>query len=460
MMKLYQFKILNRLKLRGKIICLVLPLVILPIFLIGGLIGILANQQAYRGITQTSEDDLDHMAKFTIDLLDSHHQLFQLYKQDRQQALEQELATLTRLAASLVESRHQQQQNGALPLATAQSQALAALKQIHFGEGGYTFVLNRTGDLLLHVAREGENILAEQDSQGRYFIRELIQSALRSEPGQILFSSYPWRNESLGDRIFRNKIVAYCYFPAWDWVIATGGYIEKTSEDEAFAQQSLNDLKGKIKDKRVGQTGYIFCLDHQGTLTIHPEAEGQNIAASQDSDGRYFIREMLQQKDGWIRYPWKNAGDTEPRMKIVRYRYYQPWDWIIAVSSYEDEFFHEANLIKWRIMAIMLILPLVIATIAVALLLLASRILTEPIRNMITVIRQIKKGRLDQRIPVESNDELGELAASFNKMTGIIQHNRQMEATLAQQGKMASMGVLSSGVAHESNNALGVMLGY
>jgi two-component system NtrC family sensor kinase len=45
-------------------------------------------------------------------------------------------------------------------------------------------------------------------------------------------------------------------------------------------------------------------------------------------------------------------------------------------------------------------------------------------------------------------------------MTSIIQRNREMETALAQQGKMASLGILSSGVAHEINNPLGVILGY
>ena len=79
---------------------------------------------------------------------------------------------------------------------------------------------------------------------------------------------------------------------------------------------------------------------------------------------------------------------------------------------------------------------------------------------MIAVIRKVKGGRLEERMEVRSHDELGELAATFNRMVGIIKRNKEMESTLAQQEKMASLGVLSSGVAHEINNPLGVILGY
>jgi two-component system NtrC family sensor kinase len=87
-------------------------------------------------------------------------------------------------------------------------------------------------------------------------------------------------------------------------------------------------------------------------------------------------------------------------------------------------------------------------------------VLTDPIHHMIAVIRKVKQGRLDERMAVNSDDELGELATTFNRMTDIIKRNKEMETALAQQGKMASLGVLSSGVAHEINNPLGVILGY
>jgi two-component system, NtrC family, sensor kinase len=224
--------------------------------------------------------------------------------------------------------------------------------------------------------------------------------------------------------------------------------------------QAFAALKKKIKDKKVGDTGYIFCMDSTGTLTIHPDAEGTNIIDARDSSGFPFIKEMCKKKSGWIRYPWKNVGSTTPRMKIVHYEYFQPWDWIVAVGSYEDEFYREANKIKEHIVFSMVLLILVVGTVAIVLVFRASSLFTRPISHMIEVIRKVKRGNFEEKMLVEGQDELAEMAGAFNRMTDIIRHNKEMEASLAQQGKMASLGVLSSGVAHEINNPLGVILGY
>ncbi|MBJ6801858.1 cache domain-containing protein [Geomonas propionica] len=459
-MQRYLFNFIKNLKLRWKMVVLVLPLVIIPIFLVGGIIGYISTKQAYLGITQTSKDDLQHMASFTVDLLNSHYQQFQVYKQDKEKSFHEELSTVSELAYNVVKSQHNLQKSGRMDLATAMHEARSALLKVNVGKTGYIYAMNSRGELKVHVAQEGTNVSESRDETGRYFIKEMIEKAHRAKPGEVLYIVYPWKNAALGDKSLRKKVVAYRYFKEWDWIIAAGGYLEETYEDLAFERRSFEALKEKIKSKKVGKTGYIYAMDSSGNFMIHPTGEGRNFLNAQDSNGQHFIKEMCERKNGWIRYPWKNKGEEAPRMKIVRYEYFEPWNWIVAVGSYEEEFYQEANAIKGRILESMVVLTILISVLSVFMVLLASRVMTEPISRMIEVIRRVKQGRLDETMPVDSEDELGELAHAFNRMTRIIKHNKELEANLAQQGKMASLGVLSSGVAHEINNPLGVILGY
>ncbi|MBE0618583.1 MAG: cache domain-containing protein, partial [Proteobacteria bacterium] len=453
-------RFLRDLKLRWKLLVMVLPLVVVPILVVGSVVGTIAIRQAYRGLTQTSEDDLEHMAQFTLDLLNAHYQQFQVYKQDKKATVEKDLATLVNFAQSLIAAEQEHYRAGAVDLATAQRQAREALRSVNVGETGYLYAMTSQGRLVIHPAREGDTIYDEQDEDGRYFIREMCEKAPAAAPGQVLTIVYPWRNEVLGDKNPRRKVVAYRYFRPWDWIVAAGSYLDETYEDAAFERRAFLELKDRIKQKKVGRTGYIYAMTRDGVLTIHPSREGDRILDEVDEDGRAFIREMVENKSGWIRYPWRNEGEPAPRMKIVRYEYFPPWDWVVAVGSYEDEFYREANALRGHIAWSVGLISLVVGLVALVLVVWAAKVYTDPIQRMIQAIRRVKRGNLDEKIEVVSADELGELAATFNRLTDILKHNREMEVSLAQQGKMASLGVLASGVAHEINNPLGVILGY
>ena len=98
-----------------------------------------------------------------------------------------------------------------------------------------------------------------------------------------------------------------------------------------------------------------------------------------------------------------------------------------------------------------------------------------PVKELIAGTHRVADGDLDYRLPVRSNDELSDLAVSFNKMTAevsgahaeIEERVRRKTAELDQahrsllsSEKMASIGKLAATVAHEVNNPLFGILTY
>ena len=53
-------------------------------------------------------------------------------------------------------------------------------------------------------------------------------------------------------------------------------------------------------------------------------------------------------------------------------------------------------------------------------------IILRPVRNLTAVTRELGEGNLDQVVPVQSNDELGELATAFNRLTAKLRAYRQV----------------------------------
>ncbi len=88
---------------------------------------------------------------------------------------------------------------------------------------------------------------------------------------------------------------------------------------------------------------------------------------------------------------------------------------------------------------------------------LANRI-TNPLNRLVEATIKVSKGDFSQEIDISSQDEVGNLAQSFNEMSRRLQIARQkMEAAnrkLIQAEKLASIGRISAGIAHEIRNPL------
>jgi len=89
---------------------------------------------------------------------------------------------------------------------------------------------------------------------------------------------------------------------------------------------------------------------------------------------------------------------------------------------------------------------------------LMARRITKPLDKLVDGTVKISKGDFSQAIDIDTQDEIGELAQSFNEMSQQLQLTRKrMEAAnrrLIQAEKLASIGRISASIAHEIRNPL------
>lgn len=91
--------------------------------------------------------------------------------------------------------------------------------------------------------------------------------------------------------------------------------------------------------------------------------------------------------------------------------------------------------------------------------------ISTPIRNLEKITKKVAMGDFSENIPVKGNDEIASLEVSFNQMEDrlrdalsslkfTIKKLQEKQMQLVEAEKLASIGVLAAGIAHEINNPL------
>jgi signal transduction histidine kinase len=92
--------------------------------------------------------------------------------------------------------------------------------------------------------------------------------------------------------------------------------------------------------------------------------------------------------------------------------------------------------------------------VGIALTIFLARRYTTPIKNLLEDFKRISAGDLSVTVPVESTDEIGEMAEGFNNMVEKLREREALEKRLYEAEHLSRVGQLASGIAHEIRNPL------
>jgi methyl-accepting chemotaxis protein len=225
-------------------------------------------------------------------------------------------------------------------------------------------------------------------------------------------------------------------------------------------QEAVEGLRKSIMEAKVGKTGYVYVLGGTGPekgcyiISKGGERDGENIWEAKDADGNLFIQAIVNKAlalstgdVGYERYPWLNKGDARARMKIAAITYFQPFDWVIGAGSYEDDYYQAKtnvegglkSLLTWTVVCGVVLL----ACMTVIAFVIGSR-MAKPIADLAKVSRRMATGDLSQTVDYKSEDEVGELAASFREMMGALKAKAEVAGQIAQGNLNVDVKALSS----------------
>ncbi len=262
--------------------------------------------------------------------------------------------------------------------------------------------------------------------KGDDFVR--IATSLKNDKGARavdtpLGKEHPARTRLLAGERYTGKVKMFGtdYFTSYAPIKSKEGQVIGAMFIGIDVTSEITALKNEIKKIKVGESGYFFVLDAKpgpdlGMALIHPAKEGQTILDARDAGGREFIREMIDRKQGEMRYPWVNQelGDSQSHEKIAVFDTLNEWQWLIGGGTYIHEFEATARTVKQLLLGVSLLVGLLLVGIIIWL---VRNLVYRPLNDMVLPgFRALSAGQYSNALDTTRYDEIGKVLQGMETM--------------------------------------------
>ncbi len=400
------FRFFRNLRIRYKLLLSYSAVYILAI--------ILGSAIIYPLVRTMIEDNIEHVLK------NSTSSILAMVKTSVEVSIKNHLRAVAEKNREIVAHFYEMYKDGTLSEDEAKRRAESVLLSQKIGETGYIYCIDSDGFTVVHPKRELIN-----QNFSIYF--EFVKEQMARKEGYI---DYEWKNP--GEAGSRPKALYMTYFAPWDWIISVSSYRSEFSK-----LVNVEDFRDSILSQRFGETGYSFVVDGNGNTVLHPKLEGMNFLDAKDINSRELVKEMCDRKNGKIVYSWMNPGETVARYKLAIFNYIPDLDWIVASSSYLDEFYAPLHTVRNLFVAMVIVSLLLVLPLTMRI----SSAITNPLQQLINRFAADTPGDFSARVDTQSGDELGQLASYFNLfMEKLEQYNKDLQGEILER-KQAEEGL-------------------
>lgn len=208
------------------------------------------------------------------------------------------------------------------------------------------------------------------------------------------------------------KLIALSVVPlkdASDKVVG-GVLVRKDVED------SLEDLRTKIAQIRVGDTGYPFVVSmpksgevSESRFIVHPKFAGKTMAEAGEAATR-VVSMLLNNPRGIFSYEWEGA-EGKKALKITQTTEIPELDWLVVVGSWEEEFTRQTFALRNQV----IILSVVMAILMMFILTSFIRFRLRPVKSLVQAAKAMGEGNLTIALSGErdSQNEVSQLSVAL-----------------------------------------------
>jgi len=203
---------------------------------------------------------------------------------------------------------------------------------------------------------------------------------------------------------------------------------------------ALDDILRWVTDSSVaGKKAYV--VDFSGKIVVHPDQKMN--PAGMDFSRIEIVSAFMEEwrlSNGMLRLqetrPFKLVEDGNQKDMLGTYFgiVEAPWGVIVQIdqkAAFATVAEMKAETIKWGILMLLLSAGVGIYS---------ARSITDPIRQLVEGSHSIAKGDFSKKIQIKSRNEIGELAETFNKMTGDLELYIQQIRRAGEENKALFLG--------------------